>query len=105
MRNFTFKKGCVGNGLFVQSSFKSFVVMVVMMIMATSSAMAQEAKFEVIDGLRYLLEADTKTASLIANTKEKYSGDIVVPEKIKRSDGVEYIVTSFGDECFSDWGV
>ena len=58
MRNFTFKKGCVGNGLFVQSSFKSFVVMVVMMIMATSSAMAQEAKFEVIDGLRYLLEAD-----------------------------------------------
>ena len=102
MRNFTFKKGCVGNGLFVQSSFKSFVVMVVMMIMATSSAMAQEAKFEVIDGLRYLLEADTKTASLIANTKEKYSGDIVVPEKIKSSDGVEYIVTSFGDECFSD---
>ena len=102
MINFTFKKGCVGNGLFVQSSFKSFVVMVVMMIMATSSAMAQEAKFEVIDGLRYLLEADTKTASLIANTKEKYSGDIVVPEKIKSSDGVEYIVTSFGDECFSD---
>ena len=102
MRNFTFKKGCVGNGLFVQSSFKSFVVMVVMMIMATSSAMAQEAKFEVIDGLRYLLEADTKTASLIADTKEKYSGDIVVPEKIKSSDGVEYIVTSFGDECFSD---
>ena len=102
MRNFTFKKGCVGNGLFVQSSFKSFVVLVVMMIMATSSAMAQEAKFEVIDGLRYLLEADTKTASLIADTKEKYSGDIVVPEKIKSSDGVEYIVTSFGDECFSD---
>ena len=101
MRSFTFKKGSVGNSLFAQSSFKSFVVLVVMMIMTTSSAMAQEAKFEVIDGLRYLLETDTKTASLIASTKEKYSGDIVVPEKVKSSDGVEYFVTSLGDNCFS----
>ena len=101
MRSFTFKKGSVGNSLFAQSSFKSFVVLVVMMIMTTSSAMAQGAKYEMIDGLRYLLEADTKTASLIASTKEKYSGDIVVPEKVKSSDGVEYIVTSFGDNCFS----
>lgn len=88
MRNFTFKKGFVGNSLFAQSFFKSFIVLVVMMIMTTSSAMAQGAKYEVIDGLRYLLEADTKTASLIANTKDKYSGDIVVPEKVKSSDGV-----------------
>ena len=101
MRSFTFKKGSVGNSLFAQSSFKSFVVLVVMMIMTTSSAMAQGAKYEMIDGLRYLLEADTKTASLIANTKEKYSGDIVVPEKVKSSDGVEYFVTSLGDNCFS----
>ena len=101
MRNFTFKKGRVGNGLFAHSSFKSFVVLVVMMIMTTSSAMAQGAKYEMIDGLRYLLEADTKTASLIASTKEKYSGDIVVPEKVKSSDGVEYFVTSLGDNCFS----
>ena len=101
MRSFTFKKGSVGNSLFAQSSFKSFVVLVVMMIMTTSSAMAQGAKYEMIDGLRYLLEADTKTASLIASTKEKYSGDIVVPEKVKSSDGVEYFVTSLGDNCFS----
>ena len=101
MRNFTFKKGFVGNSLFAQSSFKSFIVLVVMMIMTTSSAMAQGAKYEVIDGLRYLLETDTKTASLMASAKDKYSGDIVVPEKIKSSDGVEYIVTSLGDNCFS----
>ena len=101
MRNFTFKKGLVGNDLSAQSSFKSFIVLVVMMIMTTSSAMAQGAKYEVIDGLRYLLETDTKTASLMASAKDKYSGDIVVPEKIKSSDGVEYIVTSLGDNCFS----
>lgn len=70
------------------------------MLMTASSAMAQEAKFEVIDGLRYLLDTGAKTATLVANTKDKYSGDIVVPEKVKSSDGVEYSVTSFGDKCF-----
>ena len=101
MGNFTFKKG-VGNSLFAPSSFKSFMVMIVMIIMTTSSAMAQDAKYEVIDGLRYLLETGTKTASLIANTKDKYSGDIVVPEKVKSSDGVEYSITSLGASCFKD---
>ena len=102
MRNFTFKKGRVGNGLFAHSSFKSFVVMVVMMIMTTSSAMAQDVKFEVIDGFRYLLETGTKTASLMADAKNKYSGDIVVPKKVKSSDGVEYNVTSLGARCFEN---
>ncbi len=74
--------------------------MVVMLIMTASSAMAQEAKFEVIDGLRYILDSDTKTATLLPKTNDKYSGDIVVPEKIKCSDGVEYSVTAFGDNCF-----
>ena len=101
MRNFTFKKGLVGNGLFAQSSFKSFVMLVVMLIMTASSAMAQDVKFEVIDGLRYLLETGTKTASVMANNG-KYSGDIVVPEKVKSSDGVEYSIISLGASCFKD---
>ena len=100
MKNFTFKEGQVGNGLSACSSFKVFVVMVVMLIMTASSAMAQEVKFEVIDGLRYNLVSDTKTATLLPKTNGKYSGDIVVPEKIKSSDGVEYSVTAFGDKCF-----
>ena len=105
MKNFTFKKGFVGNSLSAQSSFKSFVVMVVMLIMTASSAMAQETKFEVIGGLRYILDSDTKTATLLSKTNDKYSGDIVVPEKIKSSDGVEYSVTAFGDNCFSGCNV
>ena len=100
MKNFTFKEGQVGNGLSACSSFKCFVVMVVMLLMTASSAMAQEVKFEVIDGLRYNLVSDTKTATLLPKTNGKYSGDIVVPEKIKSSDGVEYSVTAFGDKCF-----
>ena len=75
--------------------------MVVMMIMTTSSAMAQEAKFEVIDGLRYLIDPDVKTAALVPKTDGQYSGDIVVPEKVKSSDGAEYSVTSLGAECFN----
>lgn len=97
----TFKKGCTGDSLSAHSSFKSLMVFAVMMLMTASSAMAQEAKFEVIDGLRYLLDADSKTATLVANTKDKYSGDIVVPEKVKSNDRVEYSVTSFGESCFS----
>ena len=30
----------------------------------------------------------------------KYSGDIIIPEKVKGNDGVEYVVTSLGDGCF-----
>ena len=100
MKNFTFKKGFVGNSLFAQSSFKSFIVLVVMMIMTASSAMAQEVKYEVIDGLRYLIDPDVKTAVLVPKRDGQYSDDIVVPKKVKSSDGVEYSVTSLGTGCF-----
>ena len=40
-------------------------MLVVMMLMTASSAMAQDVKFEVIDGFRYSLDTGTKTASLI----------------------------------------
>ena len=68
--------------------------------MTASSAMAQEAKFEVISGLRYLLDTGAKTATLMPKTDSKYSGDIIIPEKVKGNDGVEYVVTSLGDGCF-----
>ena len=99
MKVFTFKTGRVGDSLFAHSSFKSLVVMVVMMIMATSSAMA-----EVIDGLRYMLDPVKKTATLVPKKEGKYSGDIIIPEKVKGNDRVEYVVTSFDEDCFKDCG-
>ena len=95
MRNFTLRKGFLGSKCGTRSSFKGFVMLVVMMLMTASSAMA-----EVIDGIRYLLESDTKTATLLPKMEGKYSGDIIIPEKIKGNDGVEYVVTSLGDHCF-----
>ena len=82
-------------------SFKSLVLLVAFAILATSNSYAQ-ASFETIDGLRYLIDFDAKTATLTANPNgEKYTGDIVVPGKVKASNGVEYTVTSLGDDCFA----
>ena len=82
-------------------SLKSLVLLVVIAILATSNSYAQ-ASFETIDGLRYLIDSDAKTAMLTVNNGEKYSGYIVVPEKVKASDGVEYPVTAFGSNAFKD---
>ena len=100
MRNFTLRKGSLGSKCGTRSSLKGFIMLVVMMLMTASSAMAQEAKFEVIDGLRYLLDTGAKTATLMPKTDGKYSGDIVIPEKVKSSDGLEYVVTSLSEKCF-----
>ena len=78
---------------------KRFAILLVMMVMITSKALAG-ASFEVIDGFKYILDSDTKTATLVPNT-EKYAGDeIVIPESVKAKDGNDYKITAIGDECF-----
>lgn len=79
---------------------KRFAILLVMMVMITSKALAG-ASFEVIDGFKYLLDSDTKTATLMPNT-EKYAGDVVIPESVKAKDGNDYKVTAFGERCFRD---
>lgn len=83
MRNFTLRKGFLESKGGTRSSFKGFVMLVVMMLMMASSAMAQEAKFEVIDGFRYLLDTEAKTAALMPKTDGNYSGEIIIPEKVE----------------------
>ena len=97
MVHFTFKNGLAGKSLSAHNSFKSFIIMVVMLVLTTSSVLAQEATFEVINGLRYKLDSETKTAVLLPN---KYSGDIDVPEKVKGNDGFDYSVVAFFEKCF-----
>ena len=80
---------------------KRFAILLVMMVMITSKALA-DASFEVIDGFKYFLVSDTKTATLVPNT-EPYAGDkIVIPESVKAKDGNDYKITAFGDKCFCD---
>ena len=102
MKDFTLRKGFLDSKRGTSSLFKGFVMLVVLMLMTTSSAMAQEAKFEVIDGFRYLLDSGTKTATLVPKTDGKHFGDIIIPEKVKGNDGVEYVVTTLGASCFKD---
>ena len=105
MKDFTLRKRFLDSKSGTSSLFKGFVMLVVLMLMTTSSAMAQEDKYEVIDGFRYLLDSDAKTATLVPKTDGKYSGDIIIPEKVKGNDGVEYIVDSLGGNCFSGSGL
>ena len=100
MKDFTLRKRFLDCKSGTSSLFKGFVMLVVLMLMTTSSAMAEELKFEVIDGFRYLLDSDTKTATLVPKTDGKYSGDIIIPEKVKGNDGVEYVVTTLGASSF-----
>ena len=95
MKDFTLRKRFLDSKSGTSSLFKGFVMLVVMMLMTTSSAMA-----EVIDGLRYVLDPVKKTATLLPKMEGKYSGDIIIPEKVKGNDGVEYVVTSLGASCF-----
>ena len=95
MKDFTLRKKFLDCKSGTSSLFKGFVMLVVLMLMTTSSAMA-----EVIDGIRYMLDSDTKTATILPKMEGKYSGDIIIPEKVKGNDGVEYVVTSLVASCF-----
>ena len=88
MKDFTLRKKFLDCKSGTSSLFKGFVMLVVLMLMTTSSAMA-----EVIDGIRYLLESDTKTATLLPKKEGKYSGDIIIPEKVI-IDGIRYLLES-----------
>lgn len=94
---FNFKEWEVSNG--TCSISKRLATLIVMMVMIGSKALAG-VSFEVIGGLRYLIDSDTKTATLMANTEAVYSGDIVVPESVKAKDGNVYKITAFGEKCF-----
>ena len=53
-----------------------------------------------VDGLYYNLSESS--AEVTKMPEGKYSGDIIIPEKVKGNDGVEYVVTSLGASCFED---
>lgn len=54
------------------------------------SMSVQATGYETIDGLKYLINTDETTATLVAND---YSGDIAVPEKVTVS-GKDYPVVA-----------
>ena len=79
-----------GNGRL--ASLKRVVLMVVVLLAITSNSFAQ-ITYEIIDGLKYQIDSDTKTAIVVCHY---YTGNIVVPDKVKASDGYEYSVVGVG---------
>ena len=66
-----------------------------MMFMTTSSAFAK-----IIGEVNYRLNS-SNTATVVSTTS-KYPVSIVIPEKVKGVDGVEYTVVGLEDKCFYD---
>ena len=96
---FLFKKKLVGDSLSARCSFKSFVFLVVMMLMTTSNLFASEF----IDdfGICYRLDPITKTATLHhALLRDGRDIDIVIPEKITDENGKTYRVVELEEKCF-----
>lgn len=58
------------------------------------------ARYEIIDEMRYNIIDDY--AVLASNADWKYTGDIVVPQKVTASDGKKYPVTALEEGCFRD---
>lgn len=54
---------------------------------------------EVIDGISYNLNPDTKEAA-VTSSFESYFGNIVIPEQVIAGDGATYTVTSIEDDAF-----
>lgn len=78
--------------------FKRFILLITLLV--SFASMHAQAYFETIGGLRYLLDGDKGTATLVESAGEKYSGDIAVPEYVLAKDGKEYDVIAFKDGCF-----
>jgi nitrous oxidase accessory protein NosD len=53
-----------------------------------------------IDGIYYNLNSDTKTAEVVKYLSKKYSGDFVIPSSVT-VEGIKYKVTSVGASAFT----
>ena len=52
-----------------------------------------------IDDIRYVLNAKTTQATVIAKSSGKYSGEVIIPESVTH-ESTAYSVTSIGEEAF-----
>ena len=66
------------------------------LFLCTSMAWAYDAE---VSGIYYYLNQSKKTAQVISNYGNKYTGDICIPESIS-VEGTIYVVTSLGNSCF-----
>ena len=81
--------------LFIFFTMKKFFLFLTLFL-CTSMAWAYDAE---VSGIYYYLNQSNKTAQVISNYGNKYTGDICIPESIS-VEGTIYVVTSLGQSCF-----
>ena len=81
--------------LFIFFTMKKFFLLLTLLL-CTSMAWAHDVE---VDGIYYYLNQSNKTAQVISNYGNKYTGDICIPESIS-VEGTIYVVTSLGNSCF-----
>ena len=73
------------------------IFLLLALLLCTSMDWAYDAE---VGGIYYYLNQSKKTAQVISNYGNKYTGDICIPESIS-VEGTTYVVTSLGSSCFS----
>lgn len=76
---------------------KTRIFTLIMSLFIATMAFAYDAE---IGGIYYNLDETNKTAEVTNDWYDSYAGDIIIPEKVT-CNGVEYSVTSIGNEAFS----
>lgn len=81
---------------------KKFTLLLILLFCRNVCSAWENEYYDVeVDGLYYKIDKDNKTASLVDYYRDKYKGDVVIPETIE-VDGTVYSVTSLDHYCFSD---
>ena len=75
---------------------RQFLFLVMALLSMTASAQSSVN----IDGIYYTLNSVDKTAEVTRRARYKYSGDVVIPSSVTY-EGVDYGVTSIGNEAFA----
>ena len=69
-----------------------------------SSNLSAEVLTEYVGDLRYEIDTEAKTATVVRWVDTKYAGDIVVPERIRASNKKIYSVVKIGERVFQECG-
>ena len=84
--------------LFIFFTMKKFFLLLTLLL-CTSMDWAHATVVK-MDGINYSLNQSNKTARVIFNNENKYTGDLCIPESIS-VEGTIYVVTILGAGCFS----
>ena len=79
----------------MKNNLSNIILTILLLCLVPISVLAEDVE---IDGIMYSLVKKAKQASVISKTP-KYSGLVVIPSTVE-NDGVEYSVTSIGDNAF-----